>query len=92
MLSDFCLRMKMSGYPGRYRETIISSALKAWENMVEEDRTEKKPLYRDRSWRQGERAKEMERKKSGGLAWGKELRLPPLLPCFSWWPTCGVLA
>ena len=70
MLSDFCLRMKMSGYPGRYRETIISSALKAWETMVEEDRTEKKPLYRDQSWRQGERAKEKERKKSG---WYKRL-------------------
>ena len=37
---------------------------------MEEDRTEKKPLKRDQSWRQGERAKEKERKKSG---WYKRL-------------------
>jgi hypothetical protein len=38
--------------------------------MVEEDRTGVKPLYRDRSWRQEERRKEKERKKSG---WYKQI-------------------
>ena len=30
-LSDFCMRMKLSGYPERYRAGIIESALKAWD-------------------------------------------------------------
>ena len=49
-LSDFCLRMKISGYGEKYRETIIRSALTAWEKQVEMDRTGERPLYRPREW------------------------------------------
>jgi hypothetical protein len=70
LLSDFSLRMKLSGYPARYRETVFQSALKAWERMAEEDRTGVRPLYRDRSWRKEERSREKERKKAG---WFKQL-------------------
>ena len=33
-LSDFSLRMKISGYNERYRETIIKSAISAWEKQI----------------------------------------------------------
>ena len=64
-LSDFCLRMKISGYGEKYRETIIRSALSAWGKQVEMDTTGERPLYRPRSWKKDERAKLKESKKSG---------------------------
>ena len=63
MLTDFCLRMELSGYPEAYRLTIIQSAPKAWERMKEADRTGTRPLYREKEWMQVERQKEKERKK-----------------------------
>ena len=45
-LNDFCLRMKMSGYPEQYRKNIIESALAAWDKIVLEDQFGLKPLYR----------------------------------------------
>ena len=64
-LSDFCVRMKISGYSERYRENIIKSALVAWDRMVEQDQKGEKPLYRDNTWRKEERRKEKEKKKTG---------------------------
>ena len=65
MLTDFCLRMKISGYSEKYRETIIHSALAGWDRMLELDRTGEKPLYRERGWNEENRRKEKESKKSG---------------------------
>ena len=70
MLSDFCLRMKISGYRERYRETIIRSALAAWDKVEEKDRTGERPLYRDKGWKREERREEKEKKKRG---WYKSL-------------------
>ena len=64
LLSDFSLRMKLSGYSESYRATIIRSALAAWQKMLEEDRTGVQPLYRERCWMRKERNKEKEKKKS----------------------------
>ena len=69
-LSDFCLRMKISGYGEKYRETIIRSALTAWEKQVEMDRAGERPLYRPREWQREERAKKKEFKRSG---WFRQL-------------------
>jgi hypothetical protein len=69
-LSDLCLRMKMSGYFERYRQTIVQSALKAWERMLEEDRTGARPLYRDSNWLKEHRKEKGQKKKSN---WYKEL-------------------
>ena len=35
MLSEQYMRMKESGYPEKYRENIILSALLAWDKMIE---------------------------------------------------------
>ena len=64
-LSDFSLRMKISGYSEKYRETVIQSALSAWEKQLEMDRSGERPLYRPREWKKEERAKKKEYKKSG---------------------------
>ena len=55
LLSDFSLRLKLSGYSERYRETVIRSALAAWSTMVEEHKSGQHPLYREREWRKEER-------------------------------------
>ena len=70
LLSDFSLRMKISGYSERYRETVIKSAISAWKKQVEMDQTGECPLYRKREWRQDERRKQKEYKKVG---WYKKL-------------------
>lgn len=70
LLSDFCLRMKISGYPQLYRKGIIESTLAAWDKILEEDRTGERPLYRERAWRREERQKEKEKKAAG---WYKQL-------------------
>ena len=64
-LSDFSLRMKISGYSERYRETIIKSAISAWEKQIEKDNTGECPLYRPRTWEGERRRKKKEHKKTG---------------------------
>ena len=64
-LSDFCLRMKISGYPQQYRKAIIESALAAWDKILLEDQFGLKPLYRSNDWKKEERRKEKEKKRSG---------------------------
>ena len=64
LLSDFGLRMLLSGYPESYRATIINSVLAAWEKTKEDDRTGVKPLYRELGWMRMERNKTKERNKS----------------------------
>ena len=73
ILSDFCLRMKLSGYPEKYRANIINSALTAWDRMVEMDESGEKPLHRERSWRKEERSLDKERKKAGWFKTGGEV-------------------
>jgi hypothetical protein len=63
LLSDFCLRLKLSGYTERFRETVVRSALAAWSKLLELDRTGERPLYRERGWRREERSSQKERKK-----------------------------
>ena len=63
-LSDFCLRMKISGYPEQYRKAIIESALAAWDKIILEDQFGLKPLYRSNDWMKEERRKKKEKKKS----------------------------
>ena len=70
LLSDFSLRMKISGYSERYRETIIRSAISAWKKQVEMDLTGETPLYRPRDWKRDERRRQKEYKKVG---WYKKL-------------------
>ena len=70
ILSDFSLRMKLSGYGEKYRETVILSALAAWDKMVAKDRSGERPLYREKGWRREERLMEKERKKE---KWYKKL-------------------
>ena len=69
-LSDFCLRMKISGYPELYRKSIIESALAAWDKILLDDQFGLKPLYRSNDWMKEERRKEKEKKKT---SWFKSM-------------------
>ena len=62
-LTDFCLRMKLSGYPERYRASIIESALKAWDKILLDDLLGVRPLYRNNTWKREERRKMKELKR-----------------------------
>ena len=62
--------MKVSGYAERYRQTIIASALVAWDKMQEENRSGVRPLYKDNTWKREERQRQKVKKRAG---WYKQL-------------------
>ena len=62
-LLDFCLRMKLSGDPERYRAAIIELSLKAWDKNLLNDLLGVRPLYRTNTWKREERRKKKELKK-----------------------------
>ena len=56
--------MKNSGHKVNFRTQILKSSLNAFEKMVEEDKSGKKPLHRNRSWNKENRTKDKENKKN----------------------------
>jgi hypothetical protein len=64
ILSDFCLRMKISGYNERYRLNIIKSAIKGWERQKERHNQGLQPMYREKRWNREQRNIEKEQKKT----------------------------
>lgn len=83
LLSDFCLRMKMSGYNEHYRHNIIISALAGWNRQKENDRRGIKPMYRDKNWNKIERIKSKEKKAAHWFRKGGETDydFPIFCPC-----------
>ena len=56
------LKMKNSGYSAKYRKEVLNSALRAFEEILADDSTGKKTLFRNREWKKEER-ENMENKK-----------------------------
>ena len=80
-LNDFMTKLKNSGYNAKYRKEILDSATKAFEKMLEEDRNNVKPLFRDRLWKKEEREHS---KKEKRLNWyknegGKKIKYKSIL-------------
>ena len=67
-LNDYMVKLKNSGYNAKYRKEILDSATKAFDKMLEEDRNNIKPLFRDRFWKKEERETSKKEKK---LNWYK---------------------
>ena len=63
ILTDFCVRMKLSGYNERYRLNIIQSAPRKWEEQKKQDKIGIRPLYRKKQWNRETRKQEKEMKK-----------------------------
>ena len=61
-LNQFMLKMKNAGYSQNYRMQILNSAFNAFEMMVEEDKSGKKPLFRNRNWNKENRIQSKESK------------------------------
>ena len=56
--------MQFSGYDKRFRTQVVRSALNAYDKMVEKDANGEEPMYRPRSWKRVERAKNRRAKMS----------------------------
>ena len=54
-LNEFMLKLKNSGYDQKFRAEILDSAMKAFNKMIDDDKNNKKPLYRSRTWNFEER-------------------------------------
>ena len=87
MLSEFCERMRDSGYNEVFRSQIIESILKGWDRMVAEQNKGARPINRPRSYEESERRQQKARKKTnwfkgGGYTsvlfcpWTPEVNLP----------------
>ena len=63
-LTDFALRMKLSGYNAKYRHNIIKSSITGWKRQQEQDRNGTRPMYREKSWQKLKRRKEKEIKEA----------------------------
>ena len=62
-LNQFMLKLKNSGYNEKFRTEILNSALKAFQQMVEDDTNDIKPMYRSRDWNAEERQMSKSKKK-----------------------------
>ena len=63
-MKEFSKRMQISSYDQVFREQVVTSALKAYNEMIEKDQQGIEPLYRPRDWRSVERAEEKRVKKN----------------------------
>lgn len=62
-LTNFMLRMQISGYDAGFRYEILMSAMKAYEIIKFEDQQGIKPMYRSKNWNKIERREEKEKKR-----------------------------
>ena len=62
MLSEFCERLRDSGYSERFRVEVMKSILEGWRKMIEEEKKGGRPINRPRKWNKGQR-EELKRKK-----------------------------
>ena len=59
------VRTQSSGYDHRFRLEVLKSALNAFEQKKDEDKSGRKKMYRERTWNRKERRKEkLKRKKN----------------------------
>jgi hypothetical protein len=63
VLSTYMARMKVSGYPEKYRVDTLVRAFRIYDKMLEDDHQGQRPLYRPKEWNIIARKKEKERKK-----------------------------
>ena len=70
MLSEFCERMRDSGYNEVFRSQIIESILKGWDRMVAEQNKGARPINRPRSYEESERRQQKARKKTNWFKGG----------------------
>ena len=63
-VEEYSKRMQFSGYPERFREEVVKSALDAYDRMMDKDQQGEEPMYRTRDWKKVERAKARRKKKS----------------------------
>ena len=63
VLSVYMLRMRKSGYPEKYRKDTFRRSLRIYDNMVEDDLSGARPLYRPKDWNIVARRKAKQKKK-----------------------------
>ena len=62
-LSEFSLRMQLSGYSAGFRQAVIKAGLITYEQQLERDRQGLCPLYRPKGYKESERRLQKEVKK-----------------------------
>ena len=62
-VNEFMRKLQFSGYNKKFRYEVVSSAIKAYNKITEEDSSGTKPMYRPRDYQEKERTKEEEKEK-----------------------------
>ena len=63
-IDEYVLRLQYSGYNERFRRDIVRSAISAHEKIKSKVERGERPLYRTKSWRMKERAKDKRKKRT----------------------------
>ena len=83
-VNEFVVKMTRSGYPSSWRTEAVKSAIKMHEDMIEDEQSGKRPLFRPKEFKAEERRLEKPKKQHEWHKWGKEdgmLAGAPLIIC-----------
>ena len=77
-LNEFSLRLKVSGYGEKFRQSVIKEGMRAYEKQVERDQRGERPFYRPKGYEEEQTRKKKKRAKT---SWYKPidavLYIPP---------------
>ena len=62
-VNEFMRKLQFSGYNKKFRYEVVSSAIKAYNKITEEDSSGTKPMYRPRDYQEKERKEQKKKKK-----------------------------
>ena len=62
-VNKFMVNMRNSGYNAKYRQEIVDSTFKAFDEMIKADQEGTKPLYRDKTWKKDIRRTQKQEKR-----------------------------
>ena len=62
-MNEYMIKLKNSGFKAKFRKEIVASSYNAFEKMLSDDKSGKKPLFRGKNWNKETRKVEKENKR-----------------------------
>ena len=63
VITDYMVRLKIAGYNQGYRKYILGHAIRIYNQMLRDDKTGSRPIFRPRNWQTEERRIDKKKKK-----------------------------
>ena len=65
VITDYMVRLKIAGYNQGYRKYILGHAIRIYNQMLRDDKTGSRPIFRPRNWQTEERRIDKKKNKLG---------------------------